>query len=44
MENKTSLQPPTWVTPEMTVLPINDITLGEMGTGMDFALEFHSSV
>ncbi|ACU62337.1 hypothetical protein Cpin_4903 [Chitinophaga pinensis DSM 2588] len=39
MKNETTQQKTTWETPDMTVLPINDVTLGAGAAGTDFASE-----
>jgi|APAra7269096979_1048534.scaffolds.fasta_scaffold00264_8 hypothetical protein len=44
MKNETTQPKTKWETPDMTVLPINDVTLGEAGPGPDFSGEFHTSV
>lgn len=39
MKNDTSQRLLTWETPDITVLPINDVTLGVRDFGGDFGLE-----
>ncbi|SFM70206.1 hypothetical protein SAMN05428949_0486 [Chitinophaga sp. YR627] len=43
MKNNTQQLLLTWETPEMVVLPIHDVTLGEAGSGSDFAAEWEVS-
>lgn len=44
MKNETVQSKPTWQTPDMTVLPINEVTLGAGTSGADFAAEFELSL
>ncbi|WP_262903188.1 hypothetical protein [Chitinophaga rhizophila] len=39
MKNETAQPKLTWETPDMTVLPINEVTLGAGEAGFDFASE-----
>lgn len=44
MKNETAQSKPTWETPDMTVLPINEVTLGGGGAGSDFGAEIELSL
>lgn len=39
MKNNTTQQPLTWETPDMIIVPINDVTLGVRDFGGEFNLE-----
>jgi hypothetical protein len=39
MKNEQMVQQPEWITPDITVYEVNDITLGNGGAGFDFASE-----